>query len=308
MWRRLVLLAMWPVAAAGLIAATPSRAAEVTPHPLLEKARARIQGVLAIQMPKAQVAVVGNRLTAEYHVRAYQLYPASAGGDFPEQPVPRRGPGKDGLLLTLELGPVPSGDVDPPIVPHEAYTPYWQTVVDRYRLRDRPEALSLTLLAGSRVSTQLLDTLRRAVMADIPPAPLEWKHPALRKAGTRLEALLWDKYPDARLRATPKGLYVEFRVRTFQVHGRYLTGEIQPEAHLDLGPEADGFLLGVTLQPDPYQGMAVVPQEYHEPYWTTHLNAVPLPATKEHLYLTLSYGSRTDRELIRKLKEAVSGE
>lgn len=308
MWTRFLFLATWAAVLNGPLSVAPSHAAEAPPHPLLEKARARIQAVLAVQMPQAQVTVAGNRLTAEYHVRPYQVYPAPFADDLPEQPVTRRGPAKDGLLLTLEISPAPPEGADRPAFGYDLYYPYWQTAVDRYPLRDRTLELSLILLSGSRVPARLLEQLRAATTAELPPAPLEWKSPALRKVAARVEALLHSQYPEARLRATPDGLYVECHVRTFQVHGRFLTGETQREAGPELGPEVDGLLLGITLRAGPYQGMAVVPQDHVEPYWTTHLDALPLPASNEHLFLVLSYGSRTDKDLIRKLKEAVNGE
>jgi hypothetical protein len=259
-------------------------------------------------MPELQVTVSGNRLTAEYRVRPYEIYPESFGEELPEQPVTRRGPDSRGLLLALELSPATHGGDAAPAVPRDRYSPYWRTVADVYPLRERPEAVNLTVLSGTRVSTKLVDQVRLLIESDLPPALPEWKRPELRRVASRIREVLGEQYPEARLRATLNGLVVERHVRNFQVYGRSLTGELQPELSPTRGPEADGFFLGITFQTGPYQGMAVVPQERSEPYWTTHLNAVPLPETHDHLFVVFSYGSRTDRELVRKLKAAITGE
>lgn len=301
--RRLVLAAC--ALALGL-AGAPRASAEPA-QPALEKVRVHLQAALAVQMPKLEVTVSGNRLIAEYRVRPYEIYPASFREELPEQPVTRRGPDSGGLLLTLELSSVSGGNDATPSVPRDRYSPYWHTVTDFYPLRERREAVTLILLSGNRVPTKLLDQVRLLIESDLPPAPLEWEHPELRRVATRVRELLGEQYPEARLRATPNGLFVERHVRTFQVYGRSLTGELQPELSPTLGPEADGFLLSVTFQTGPYQGMAVVPQERSESYWTTHLSAAPLPGGN-HLWVVLSYGTRTNREVVRKLQAAVAGE
>jgi hypothetical protein len=113
--------------------------------------------------------------------------------------------------------------------------------------------------------------------------------------------------PSARISdvAADSAVLGEYRTREFQVYTIYKGGQIAELPHQERGPEYDGFLLRVTLQPGQYQGAAVIPQNLRHPYWTTYLNAVSVPDKDEHLHIQLSYGSRTDRELLEQLKVAV---
>lgn len=100
-------------------------------------------------------------------------------------------------------------------------------------------------------------------------------------------------------------ILVEYRTRDFQVYAVSKDGKIAESLHPERGPTHDGFLLQVALQPGKYQGAAVIPQDMRRPYWTTYVNAVSLPDKDEHLHIQLSYGSRTDRELLQQLKAAI---
>jgi hypothetical protein len=113
--------------------------------------------------------------------------------------------------------------------------------------------------------------------------------------------------PSARMRYNDgeRQITVEDRTRDFQVYSVFKDGRVAEQLHVERGPKHDGFLLQVTLQPGRYQGAAEIPQDIRHPYWTTYVNAIELPDKESHLHVQLSYGSRTDRELLDRLKEVV---
>ena len=102
-----------------------------------------------------------------------------------------------------------------------------------------------------------------------------------------------------------KQIIAEYRSRDFQVYSVFKDGSVAEQLHVERGPKHDGFLLQVTLQPGHYQGAAVILQDIRHPYWTTYLNAIESTDKEWHLHIRLSYGSRTDRELLGHLKEAI---
>lgn len=123
----------------------------------------------------------------------------------------------------------------------------------------------------------------------------------------RLRETCRELCPSARVRYNEEDrqITVEDRTRDFQVYSVFKDGRVAEQLHVECGPKHDGFLLQVTLQPGRYQGAAVIPQDIRHPYWTTYVNAIESLDKTSHLHVRLSYGSRTDRDLLAQLKEAL---
>lgn len=86
-----------------------------------------------------------------------------------------------------------------------------------------------------------------------------------------------------------------------------MAGEISKEAHDELGPTFKGFVLKIRNQQRGEINQAVTPQTLHRPYWRTYLEVTPVKGTEEQLYWGLSYGSRTDTNLIQKIMGTIEG-
>jgi hypothetical protein len=100
------------------------------------------------------------------------------------------------------------------------------------------------------------------------------------------------------------GLTARYKTRRFMVHNIQKTGKISARAREVEGPSYVGFLLKLDLQKGRYQGAAVIPQDNSRPYWRTHINAHHL-SSDEYVWVSLSYGVRTDRRLVERIKKAV---
>lgn len=59
----------------------------------------------------------------------------------------------------------------------------------------------------------------------------------------RLSERLHAAAPDAVISTNDTTLSASFQTMTFKIHGRSMTGEIAKEAHDEVGPAHDGFLL-----------------------------------------------------------------
>ncbi len=119
---------------------------------------------------------------------------------------------------------------------------------------------------------------------------------------SKLTEILKGLEPAASIRLKGRQLIVEYRTRSFMVHASDKTGRMSEKAHEETGPDYRGLRLTLTLQEGKYTGAAKIPQELRKPYWHTYLNAYPIDRGKRHLHTMLSYGSRTDRKLIGKIK------
>jgi hypothetical protein len=93
-----------------------------------------------------------------------------------------------------------------------------------------------------------------------------------------------------------------YRPQAFKVHGRAMTGEVTAEAHDEVGPSYEGFVVRAQLQPRGNVNQAVTPQTIHEPYWQTDLDVTPIGDSDKQVYWALSYGSRTDKDLLDKIR------
>lgn len=113
--------------------------------------------------------------------------------------------------------------------------------------------------------------------------------------------------PSARMRYNDGGrqIVVEYWARDFQVYWIFKDGKIGEQLHVERGPTHVGFLLQVTFQEGHYIGAAVPGQDLRHPYWTTYFTVVESAEKKSHLHVRLSYGSRSDRELLGELKKAI---
>lgn len=103
-----------------------------------------------------------------------------------------------------------------------------------------------------------------------------------------------------------KSLSFAYQAQIFKIHGRQMTGEVQPNAHDELGPNFKGFVLKVHLQDKGEVNQAVTPQTLKEPYWQTYLDVTPLAGTQNQIYWALSYGVRTDEGLLTKIKQVLA--
>lgn len=102
-------------------------------------------------------------------------------------------------------------------------------------------------------------------------------------------------------------LLIAYKAQMFKIHFRSMTGEISPEAHDQLGPSFKGFVLHVHLQNRGEVNQAVTPQTLQEPYWRTDLDVTPLAGTPKQIFWALSYGVRTDPNMLMQLRQRLHG-
>jgi hypothetical protein len=104
-----------------------------------------------------------------------------------------------------------------------------------------------------------------------------------------------------------KGTYVyRYHTQIYKVHPiTNKVGDISENTYDQEGPKEDGILLQVTVREGVYQGQLKIPYELKAPFWKTFYNAYPITEDK-YLWLSLSYGSRSDKQFIEDLKNCFS--
>jgi hypothetical protein len=142
---------------------------------------------------------------------------------------------------------------------------------------------------------------RRLVAAD--------GNPVLKQVAVALRPVLekLDPQADIAYPGSASSLVVGYRSQPYKIHGRSMTGEVSPDAHDEIGPSFQGFVLRVHLQDKGEINQAVTPQTIGEPYWQTYLDVTPIEGTQKQIYWALSYGSRTDANLLSQIRKALNG-
>jgi hypothetical protein len=140
-----------------------------------------------------------------------------------------------------------------------------------------------------------------------PQATAPALEPELRSLRSVLERELANLRPAPTFAATygSHSLLVAHRTREYQVYPRDRRGRIGNELIRTNGPGDEGFLLRVYLEDSGQIGAAVVPQTYHEPYWSTFLNVHALAATDKQIRIALSYRGTTSPTLVEKIKKTL---
>ncbi|MBI3985517.1 MAG: hypothetical protein HY343_01240 [Lentisphaerae bacterium] len=122
---------------------------------------------------------------------------------------------------------------------------------------------------------------------------------------TSLRLRLMEIVSDARatIRIEGNQLILEQNTRSYLVYRSDKTGKISREPTNEIGPDSDGLLLSIAVQDGVYAGAAETNLEIKEPYWTTYFDAYAIDKGARHLHVNLSYGTRTDRQLIERIKK-----
>jgi len=123
---------------------------------------------------------------------------------------------------------------------------------------------------------------------------------AIQPAIERLEPAARVEYAD-----TGESLVVTYRAQSYKIHGRSMTGEISTNAYDEIGPSVRGFVLHASLQNAGEINQACTPQTLREPYWQTDLDVTPIRKTGKQVFWALSYGVRTDTNVLMQIRAAL---
>jgi hypothetical protein len=167
-------------------------------------------------------------------------------------------------------------------------------------------AAALLLTAMPMIGAQQTTPMGVTKRAEVRTAPLPRHNPVLTGVASRLQSLLKRDCPQATLTWEDDHLISRFHTRKFMVYSVGMDGGISKRLVEEIGPEADGYSLDVSVERGKYAGQAVVPQDLREPYWTTFVDADAYNASGDHLKVTLSYGVRTNRSLLHQIKAVIA--
>ena len=168
----------------------------------------------------------------------------------------------------------------------------WCGIGDQWRSARRNEMKHSLILAMLAVGC--------AAFADDSQAP------ELGQVVAALQPITAALSPAAEVKATgPSSVTISYRTQTFKIHGGSMSGEFAKEAHDEVGPTSKGFVFSVDVQKKGEVNQAATPQTLRRPYWETYIQVTPVSGSDRQLYWGLSYGSRTDTNLLAQIRQAI---
>ncbi len=121
----------------------------------------------------------------------------------------------------------------------------------------------------------------------------------------RIQKIVRQHYPDVEITQKNGWLSAKHGTMIFTVHRHLKTGEILETTDRVEGPNAEGFVLSLSVQEGKYEGAAVVPQILGEPYWQTYIDRPKTEDGQGHYVINFSYGSRLDKDFMKTVFEAL---
>src|SRR5262245_39789092 len=103
-----------------------------------------------------------------------------------------------------------------------------------------------------------------------------------------VRALVEKHYPKAVVTAKDSELHFEFNTRKFMIHEALMTGEWQ-DAREEIGPQKGGVFGDIAVVSGPYEGQALLPQDFDKRYFVVWAAAPYSKKLDRHLLVHLKY-------------------
>ncbi|MCX7001885.1 MAG: hypothetical protein NTV22_01265 [bacterium] len=103
-------------------------------------------------------------------------------------------------------------------------------------------------------------------------------------------------------------LHSVYLPQTNKVH-RFMNkkGDLSANAEDEIGPSPKGFILYARTEPKGSPNQLAHPQMLQTPYSKTYVQMTPVADSDKQLDWSLSYGSRTDTNLLAKIRQTIEG-
>ncbi len=124
----------------------------------------------------------------------------------------------------------------------------------------------------------------------------------------KISGVLKESLPEANCSLKTDEFKCEYQTQKFMIHTIYRTGEIDKEAHEELGPSYKGLIVQIGWE-EPRQPNAAVyfgPHEVDDLYWKTYI--IRDSFENAEIYVWISYGVRTDKKLVERIRHIIDEE
>lgn len=131
------------------------------------------------------------------------------------------------------------------------------------------------------------------------------KHPLLLEVETKLRPILEDLDEKPTIEKKENSFEAKYKMRKYMVHGSYKSGKRAEEAHEAECPSYVGFKIYVRVSDVKKEQRCSLGGTIDETYWTRELSFMKIGNSEKELIWSLSYGVRTDKKLLEKIRKII---
>ena len=240
-------------------------------------------------------------------VRDHNTFP---NGSMKEMSRPVMGPSIDGYVLTLRWFPCDWEGYMSGIYTHGTYfsREYWMEYLAHYTLPHDKGYIEVRWNYGAATDQNILTQVQSIIalvgylekgssIAD------RWSE-KVAKPQERLTKVTSKYRPDVNWKVVDQTLSSEFKTINFDIHTIDDKGHVAPEAHVETGPQHEGFIIRLSpIAPQPRRQPRPAYGRSYGPYWN-HYYAI-YDEQNDPFRLDILYGVRTDKKLIEDVIDAL---
>lgn len=121
----------------------------------------------------------------------------------------------------------------------------------------------------------------------------------------KVKEVLHEICPEADVHFGGRILSADYRTQNFMIHTVGMDGEISQKPHEEVGPGVRGFCFSISTVSNSYPEQGFCPRTFKAPYWSGYYDRVRVRGTDQDLILVIKYGSRTDTNIVERLKACI---
>ena len=268
---------------------------------------------LRVVLPNAaEFVTTSGTCDAQYRCQDYRVHSRGKGGGESIQSSDRRGPTDEGFRLRLTahrsscaklIAGSASGGSRLGLVEREYY---WKDYVTMYNLPNDQGCIQVDWEFGANTDAKWLTEVHKeldAIGKRVVRKPsamhavwLAWED-QVPKLEAGLVKMIEKEQPAAMWHRDDHLLVCEFNIQMYDVHAVDENGKISAEAHQEVGPREDGFIIKLSQRDLPVNG------DVPPLYWSHHTEVYGSPESS--FRLDVHYGAMADKSLLAKVTAKV---
>jgi hypothetical protein len=258
-------------------------------------------------------------ISIAFRCHPFKTHSITKGGQIMQKAKVVVGPSDEGFLLYLRFSP--SLDNDRPFAYEQTSREmYWSTKTGNFVLNQKRGIVYLTFMFGAKADSSLFESVVDSLSEDsdrytVGRLPKRSRiDEILRELEQPLQKLVAAKFPASIVQLSSRELTASFRVQEFVVHEMSSDGTLATDAHSEVGPFEDGFVIRIHGVRQVARGSDLpIVALSKRAYWTSYVNSFS-PEHKgissfypyDYLQLEILYGSKTDRSLLNEVEGLIA--
>jgi hypothetical protein len=121
----------------------------------------------------------------------------------------------------------------------------------------------------------------------------------------RIAKIVRKYYPDAKITQDNGVFLAKHGTMIFTIHPVDKLGEVKQETYQAEGPNYQGFIIGLGVKEEGYEGAAILPGYHQGPYWDAYFDYPPTADGKAYHSIHFAHGVSLNKEFKQAIFEAL---